>query len=303
MIQGETAAGGISVAGTQALLWRYLVGVGSFFRKKPLGAFGATVAIFLVILAIFAPQIAPNDPRKTNVDYVFASPGSGAWLGGDQLGRDVYTRLVYGSRISLRVGFLSVLFGIILVGFPIGIITAYYGGKVDLFVQRLVDSVQAFPALILALAIMAAMGASERNVIIALSVVFVPGAARTIRAQALSIKETDYVLAARAMGGSHLRIMFFHITPNCIASGIVLATMSLGIAIIAEASLSFLGVGVPPDVPSWGGMLTGAAQNYVEVAPWLGVFPGLSIAIVVFAWSLLGDSLRDVLDPRLRGTT
>jgi ABC-type dipeptide/oligopeptide/nickel transport system permease subunit len=273
----------------------------NFARRKPLGAFGAVVATILIVVAIFAPLIATHNPTETNSAYVFASPGSsGLLLGGDQLGRDVFSRLVYGARISLEVGILSVVFGVTIGAF-IGIVSAYYGGKTDLIVQRFVDAMMAFPALILALAVMAVLGASITNVIIALSVVFIPATARTIRAQALSIKETDYVLAATAVGVGDWRIMLRHMAPNCAATYIVLATLSLGFAIVVEASLSFLGVGVPPSVPSWGGMLTRAAQQYVEVAPWLGVFPGLAIAIVVFAWNLLGDSLRDVLDPRLRG--
>ena len=294
---------GISRARARAAAWRYISNVGTFFRRKPLGAFGAMVAVILVVFAVFAPFIATADPRETDVSHKFAGPGSSERiLGGDSLGRDVFSRLVYGSRVSLLVGLLSVLFGTT-AGFLIGIATAYFGGIVDLTIQRIVDALQAFPFLLLALAIMAALGASTTNVIIALTIVFVPGAARTIRSQALSIKEMDYVLSARAVGASDWRIILRHMVPNCSATFIVLATISLGVAIIAEASLSFLGIGVSPDTPSWGGMLTGASQNYVSVAPWLGVFPGLAIAIVVFAWNLLGDSLRDVLDPRLRGTT
>ncbi len=294
---------GIRRARAQATAWRYITNTGTFFKRKPLGAFGAIVAVILVVLAIFAPLIATSDPRETNVSHKFAGPGSlERLLGGDSLGRDVFSRLVYGSRVSILVGLLSVLLGTT-VGFLIGIATAYFGGLVDLVVQRVVDAIQAFPFLLLALAIMAALGASTTNVIIALTIVFVPGAARTIRSQALSIKEMDYVLSARAVGASDWRIIMRHMVPNCAATFIVLATISLGVAIIAEASLSYLGVGVSPDTPSWGGMLTGASQNYVKVAPWLGVFPGLAIAIVVFAWNLLGDSLRDVLDPRLRGTS
>ena len=280
-------------------LWQ---NIGSFAGRKPLGAFGGAVAVLLIVVAIFAPFIATHDPTRTNSAYVFAAPGSsGLLLGGDQVGRDVFSRLVYGARISMEVGVLSVLFGVTIGAF-IGIVSGYFRGKTDLIIQRVVDAMMAFPALILALAVMAALGASITNVIIALSIVFIPATARTIRAQALSIRETDYVLAATAVGVGHWRIMLRHIAPNCAATYIVLATISLGYAIVVEASLSFLGVGVPPSVPSWGGMLTGAAQQYVEVAPWLGVFPGLTIAIVVFAWNLLGDALRDVLDPRLRGT-
>ena len=282
-------------------IWHYIQISGTFFSRQPLGAFGATAFFLILVCAVYAPLIATDDPRSTNVKFVFAPPGPDVWLGGDQLGRDVYSRLVHGAVISMRVGILSVTFGIT-AGFFLGIISAYLGGWLDLLFQRVVDAVQAFPFLLLALAIVAARGGSESNVIIALTVVFIPGAARTIRSQALSIKETDYVLAARAVGANPFRIILCHISPNCIATYIVLATLTLGIAIIAEASLSFLGVGIPPDIPSWGGMLTGAAQNYVEVAPWLGVFPGLIIAIVVFSANLLGDSLRDVLDPRLRGS-
>lgn len=300
-MEGETAQSGLGLCLIKSTFWRYLGNVGEFSRRKPLGALGAVVFLFFTIVAIFAPMIATNDPRETKVANIFASPGSEVWMGGDQLGRDVYSRLVHGSTISIRVGVLSVIFGIT-IGFFVGIASAYFGGVIDLIVQRFVDALQAFPFLLLALAIMAALGASERNVITALTVVFIPGAARTIRSQALSIKETDYVLAARAVGAGHWRIILLHMAPNCLATYIVLATLTLGIAIIAEASLSFLGVGVPPDDPSWGGMLTGAAQNYVEVAPWLGVFPGLVIAIVVFSANMLGDSLRDVLDPRLRGS-
>ncbi len=285
------------------VVWSYLGNAGAFFRRKPLGAFGAVVAVFLIIVAIFAPLIATQDPREINHNKQFADPGSSQrLLGGDSLGRDVFSRLVYGSRVSLLVGLLSVLFGTT-AGFFVGIASAYFGGVVDLIVQRIVDAMQAFPALLLALAIMAALGASTTNVIIALTIVFVPGSARTIRSQALSIKEMDYMLSARAVGAGNWRIMVRHMIPNCIATYFVLASISLGVAVIAEASLSFLGVGVSPDTPSWGGMLTGASQNYVKVAPWLGVFPGLAIATVVFAWNLLGDSLRDVLDPRLRGTS
>ena len=281
----------------------FLRNITTFAKRQPLGAFGATVAILLILVAIFAPLIATHDPRETNVgEFKFAGPGTELLLGGDQLGRDVFSRLVYGARISLLVGILSVVFGVT-GGFIIGVVSGYFGGKTDLYVQRIMDAMIAFPALILALAIMAVLGPSIQNVIIALTVVFIPGAARTVRAEALRIKEMDYVLAARSVGTSDWRIMLRHIAPNCLAMYIVLATISLGWAIIVEASLSFLGAGIPPDVPSWGGMLTGATQQYVEVGPWLAVFPGLAIAIVVFAWNLLGDALRDVLDPRLRGTS
>ena len=272
-----------------------------FARKKPLGAFGAVVAILLIIVAVFAPLIATHDPNATDSALVFAPPGSEYWLGGDQIGRDVFSRLVYGARISLYAGLLSAFIGAS-IGMMVGVTSVHFGGMTDLVVQRIIDTLMAFPPLILAISIMAALGASLNNVVIALSIAFIPSTARVLRSQALAVKEMNYVLAAKAIGASHARVIFRYMIPNCLALYIVIVTTFLGSAIVAEATLSFLGIGVPPDVASWGGMLNGAAQTYVRVAPLLGVFPGLAIAIVVFAWNLLGDSLRDVLDPRLRGT-
>lgn len=269
-------------------------------KRKPLGAVGGIVIVLMILIAFAAPLIATHNPTETNYRAVLAQPSTEMLLGGDQIGRDVFSRLIYGTRVSLMVGILSVAFGVTL-GCAIGLISAYFGGKTDLIVQRFMDALMAFPALILALSIMAVLGASITNVVIALSAVFIPGAARTIRAQALSIKESEYVLAARAVGVGDWRIMFRHMAPNVAATFIVLATVSLGYAIVVEASLSFLGVGVPPSVPTWGGMLTGATK-YVETAPWVAIFPGLAIALVVFSVNLLGDALRDVLDPRMRGT-
>ena len=296
---GQLAEGQQALTGMRSrpTVWQNVL---SFGRRKPLGALGFVLVVVLSIVAIAAPLIASDDPLETNSRQVFNPPSSDTWLGGDQIGRDVYSRLVYGTRISLVVGLLSVLFGVTIGAF-IGIVSGYFGGVTDLIIQRIMDAMMSFPALILALAIMAALGASVTNVVIALSAVFIPGAARTIRSQALSIKEVDYVLAARAVGAGDWRIILRHMAPNCAATFIVLASISLGWAIVVEASLSFLGVGIPPDVPSWGGMLNGVAQNSLDVAPWLGVFPGLAIAITVFAVNLLGDALRDVLDPRLRG--
>ncbi len=275
--------------------------VGSFFRHKPLGAFGAIVAGFLVVIAMFASVIATHDPYTTTVEHIYSSPGPANWFGGDNLGRDVFSRIVYGARISLYVGIVSSLVGCT-IGLLVGVASVHFGGKTDLIVQRFVDAMMTFPTLILAIAIMASLGASIHNVVIALSIVYIPSTARILRSQALAIKEMDYILAASAVGAGHWRIIIRHMIPNCFAVFIVILTFHFGGAIVAEASLSFLGIGASPDDPSWGGMLRGAAAQYVRVAPWLGIFPGLSIAIVVFAWNLLGDSLRDVLDPRLRGT-
>tara|TARA_Y100000588_G_scaffold175059_2_gene189121 strand:- start:14287 stop:15057 length:771 start_codon:yes stop_codon:yes gene_type:complete len=255
----------------------------------------------MVIIAFLTrfTGIAPYDPEQVGVATKFAAPGADAILGTDQLGRDVLSRLMYGTWISLKVGLLSTLIGIS-AGTIIGIFSAYIGGLFDLIVQRLVDSLMAFPPIILALGLMAALGASDRNVIIALIAILTPGATRVVRSQALSIKELDYTLAARAIGATAGRVVWRHILPNVMATYIVLITITVGFAIVVEAALSFLGVGVPPDVPTWGGMLQ-LGRKYIDVTSWLSVFPGIAIALVVFSVNFLGDGLRDVMDPKLRG--
>ncbi|HIB12999.1 MAG TPA: ABC transporter permease [Dehalococcoidia bacterium] len=272
-----------------------------FVTRKPLGAFGAGVAIFLIVTAVFAPLIANHDPYETVVEDIYASPGADNFFGADRLGRDVYSRLVYGARISLYVGIIASFIGCT-IGMLVGVASVHFGGITDLMVQRLIDAMISFPTLILAIAIMAALGSSLNNVVIALSIVYIPSTARIMRSQFLAINEMDYILAGRAVGVGHWRLMTKHMLPNAFALYLVIVTFHLGGAIIAEASLSFLGVGVPIDVPSWGGMLSGAASQYVALAPWLAVFPGVAIAVVVFSWNVLGDALRDVLDPRLKGT-
>ena len=232
---------------------------------------------------------------------VYHSPSSEYWLGTDHVGRDTLSRVMYGARISLYVGGMSVAIGI--TGFfLLGVFSAYAGGKVDLVIQRLIDAKMALPGLVIALAIVAALGSSLNNVILAIIIGLAPAVVRTVRSQVLSLKEMDYVLAARAVGASPARIMIRHIAPNCFATYLILATYYLGFAIILEASLSFLGVGSPPDVPSWGGMLTMASQAHIKTGPYTAIFPGLAIFIVVLGFNLLGDALRDVFDPRLRGT-
>ncbi|CAI8051610.1 Putative peptide transport system permease protein BMEII0207/BMEII0208 [Geodia barretti] len=246
------------------------------------------------------PGILPNDPLDVRAhEEKFLPPSPGAFLGSDHLGRDEFSRIIVGSQISIYVGLLSVGIGVTL-GTLIGIISAYAGGIIDLAIQRIVDAMMAFPPIILALGLVAAVGGSANNIIIALVVILLPGTIRVIRAQVLSIKELDYTLAATAIGAGSSRIMLKHILPNVIASYIVLGTITLGFAIIIEASLSFLGVGVPPDIPTWGTMLTQGAGD-IRIAWWLAVFPGIAISVVVFSINFLGDALRDVLDPRLRG--
>ena len=280
---------------------------GRFVRRNPQGGVGGVIVVVLLVVAIISPSIVPLDPDRIELSYKYASPGERSpdgtryILGSDQLGRDIFSRLLVGARISLRVSLISVAIGVT-AGALIGLATAYLGGFVDLLFQRVVDGLMAFPGLILALGIMAVLGASERNVIVVLVINFIPGSARVVRSTALAVKETVYIEAARAIGSSDMRIIFRNVLPNCVAPYIVVGTASLGVAIIAEASLSFLGLGTPIDVPSWGGMLSYAGTKYVEVAPWLLLFPGVAIFIVVFGFNLLGDALRDTLDPRLRGT-
>ena len=275
----------------------------SFARTKPLGAVSAVIILVTILAAAVSyaiPGILPHDPLDVRAhEEKYLPPQPGAWLGSDHLGRDELSRLIAGSQISIYVGLLSVGIGVTL-GALIGIISAYVGGVVDLTIQRLVDAMMAFPPIILALGLVAVLGGSANNVIIALLVILLPGTIRVIRSQVLSIKELDYTLAATAIGAGSIRIMLRHILPNVVASYIVLGTITLGFAIIIEASLSFLGVGVPPDIPTWGGMLTRGTEE-IRIAWWLAVFPGIAISVVVFAINFLGDALRDTLDPRLRG--
>ena len=282
-----------------------LATVTEFARRKPLGALGALIVLALVMTALLAPVISRYDPRQIvreadNRVPVYAAPGFKYPMGTDHVGRDIVSRIVYGARISLYVGLGAVLIGV--TGwFLVGLASAYAGRSVDLVVQRIVDAMQAVPGLIIVLAIMAVLGSSLNNVVIAIVIGMLAPVVRTVRSQVLSVKEMEYVAAARAIGAPAARIVARHILPNCLAIYLILATYYLGFAIILEASLSFLGVGVPPDVPSWGGMLTAAAQGHITKAPWAGIFPGLAIFIVVLGFNLLGDALRDVLEPRLRG--
>jgi ABC-type dipeptide/oligopeptide/nickel transport system permease subunit len=271
-----------------------------FARRKPLGALGAAWMVAVIMIALLAGVISPHDPYDIYEDDVQHPPSKTYPLGTDNLGQDVLSRIFYGARISLYVSGMAVLLGVT-TGFLLGILTAYVGGAFDLLFQRLVDAMIAFPTIILAMAIMAVLGASVNNVIMALVFVLIAPMSRAVRSQVLSLKEMDYVLSARALGCSPARIMLRHILPNCLAIYMIMATITLGSAIIAEASLSFLGIGVPAGTATWGGMLTSATQQHIKTAPWVAIAPGVAISMVVFSVNWLGDALRDVLDPRLRG--
>jgi peptide/nickel transport system permease protein len=294
----------VTVAPGEPLVARRPSGVGQalwrFTRKKPLGAVGGLIMGLIVATALLADLAATRDPIATDAAHTLARPSIIYWLGTDNLGRDIYSRIVHGARVSLIVGVASTLLGSALGG-VIGLLSGYAGGKVDLVTQRILDILQGLPLLVLALVMSAALGPSITNVVIAISVPIIPRAARVVRSSVLSIREMQYVEAARAVGLRHLRIAFRHVLPNTVGPFIVLCTAQLGSAILVEAALSFLGLGVPEPYPSWGRMLSLSAAEYAQKAPHLVLFPGLAISLAVFGSNLLGDALRDTLDPRLRG--
>jgi peptide/nickel transport system permease protein len=275
--------------------------VARFVRKKPLGAAGGVLMLVMVVTAVFAEVLQTHDPIATNAAYTLGRPNLEHLLGTDHLGRDIYSRIVHGARVSLVVGVASTLLGSVLGGI-IGLLSGYVGGKTDLVTQRVLDILQGLPLLVLALVMSAALGPSVQNVVIAISIPIIPRAARVIRSSVLSIREMQYVEAARSLGVQHLRIAFRHILPNTIGPFIVLCTAQLGSAILVEATLSYLGLGVPEPYPSWGRMLSVSAAEYAQKAPHLVLFPGIAISLAVFGSNLLGDALRDTLDPRLRGS-
>lgn len=276
-------------------------GLAAFSRRHPLGAAGGLIVVIMVLLAILAPVVSPYDPLAMNLKQRLQPPGVEFLLGSDNYGRDVLSRIIWGSQISLYVGLLSVLTGTT-VGAFLGLISGYWGGRIDTIIQRLMDTLMTFPMLVLALCIMAVLSTSLNNVVIAIAVTQVPRTARVLRSSALTVAGTEYVTAARAIGCLDWRILFRHVMPNCLAPFIILGTAGLGWAIVVEASLSFLGMGVPPPAPSWGGMLSGTGREYANTAPWLAIFPGVALSLAVFGFNLLGDAIRDAWDPRLRGT-
>jgi peptide/nickel transport system permease protein len=284
-------------AGVQTLsrgLWRLV-------REKPLGAFGGLLVLVLMLTAVFAHWIAPYPYDETNVRQRLKPPGAQFYLGTDNLGRDVFSRIVYGARISVTVGFGAVTLSILLAT-TLGVTSGYFGGKVDVLVQRLVDAAMAFPTLVILLSLMAVLGPGLLNVILVLGIVPSFNRSRVIRSATLAAKENQYVEAAQAVGASHLRVILRYILPNVMAPIIIVATNALGAVILVEATLSFLGFGVPPPYPSWGEMLSGSGRSYMYKAPWMAIWPGVAISLAVFGFNMLGDALRDLLDPRLRGS-
>jgi peptide/nickel transport system permease protein len=253
----------------------------------------------MIFMAVFADFLTPYDPVLNAFEIMHIAPGADHWLGTDQFGRDILSRIIFGSRTALFVGFVSAFVGATS-GLVLGVASAYFGGRFDLIFQRVMDIFLAFPLIILALAVVSILGTDIYYVIIAITIPFVPRCARVVRSNALAIREIPYIDAARALGYSHTRIILHHMVPNVMAPYLIMITAFVGQAILLEASLSYLGLGVQEPVPAWGLMLQGGAEEYAESAPWIAVFPGLAITLAVFGFNLFGDALRDVLDPKLR---
>ena len=284
---------------TQFAKPRWWQNLGYLARRYPLGVGGAVIMILFVFAALFAGWVAPFDPFSTNARMSLAPPGGAHPLGADMMGRDILSRLIHGARISLAVAIGATALGS---GFGalLGLASGYIGGWFDLIVQRVAEVMQSLPLLVMALVISASLGPSLPNTIVAIAIPLIPNVARVIRSNTLSLRELPFVEAAHAIGMSHTGIALRHVLPNTLAPLIVLATAQLGSTILTEASLSFLGLGVPEPWPSWGRMLSDSAAEYMRTAPWLVIFPGLAISLVVFGSNLLGDALRDSLDPRQR---
>lgn len=267
--------------------------------KNPLGSVSLALLLIIAVLAVAAPWLSPYNPERSITNAALRGPNALHWFGTDNLGRDVLSRILYGSRVSLLIAISVSILGTVPAIF-IGLISGYSSGNTDLVIQRFVDSLSAFPGLVLALLFMVVFGQTVTNVIISLSLVNSPRIIRTVRSVVLSVKERDYILASRTMGAGGWRVMLLHVLPNCMAPVIILVSASFGAVIIIESSLDFLGLGIPANVPTWGSMLGGDAQKYIQSAPWMAIFPGLALSLTVLAMNLLGDTLRDILDPRLR---
>jgi peptide/nickel transport system permease protein len=295
-----------------------IITVQKFMKRKPLGAVGLIIVAVLFFSAVFAPLIAPYSFEKQSIRERYQGPSASHWLGTDDLGRDMFSRIVYGARVSVLIGFGVVIIAGLLSG-TIGVVTGFYGGGIDLVVQRLVDILIAFPFLILLITFTAMFPKPESAlelgpitldpsaqrglyIVIALGVLISFGASRVVRGAVISIKSNQYIEGARAIGATDSRILLQYILPNIFPTLLILSTVQLGGAILAESSLAFLGFGIPPPVPAWGGMLNGIARSQITREPLMSVWPGLAIALAVFGFNMLGDALRDVLDPRLRGS-
>ena len=293
-----------AMATVSAFLRRGYRSLKRFAVAKPLGAVGAAIVVLIVLAAIFAPAVSPYDPYDSNLDenglpVRLAGPGTSFLLGTDALGRDVLSRIIYGAQISLVVGLGAVGLGT-LFGALVGLVSGYFVGKIDQVLQRVVDTLMAIPAIVLALAVITMLEPGLFNIILVIAIVIAPGTSRVVRGTVLAIKENVYIEAARSIGAGGGRIVFRHILPNVVAPIIVIASIWVGNAIVIEAALSYLGMGTPPPTPTWGGMLALEGRRHLENAPWLAIAPGAAISIAVLAVNMLGDALRDVLDPRLR---
>jgi peptide/nickel transport system permease protein len=277
----------------------WVAGALKFCRRQPLGTVGLAIVVVMFVAGAGASWISPYDPEEIDFSAMMQAPSWAHLLGTDQLGRDIFSRLVYGARTAMIVGFTSAVFGG-LIGLVLGVASAYFGGWFDLVFQRIFDVLMAFPLIILALAVVAVFGTGVFNVILAITIPLIPRCGRVVRASALAVREVPYVDAARALGFGHARIVLRHMVPNVVGPFLILLSAFVGQAILAEASLSYLGLGVQEPVPAWGLMLQGGAEEYATTAPWIAVFPGLAIVLAVLGISLFGDALRDAIDPKLR---
>ena len=273
--------------------------IATFLRRQPVGALGMAIVLLFGLAGIFANWVSPYNPTANDFSAMTEAPSWAHLLGTDQLGRDLMSRILYGARTAFVVGLTSAIIGGVS-GLVLGVGSAYFGGHIDLWMQRVMDIVMSFPLIIMALAVVSIFGTGVVNVIIAITIPLIPRCARVVRSSALAIREVPYVDAARALGYGHMRIIMFHMVPNVMAPFLVIITAFVGQAILAEASLSYLGLGVQEPVPAWGLMLQGGAEEYATTAPWIAVFPGLAIMLTVFGINLFGDALRDVLDPKMR---